>query len=179
MTLNVLQTPPILPLPSAASQPHSQLASPDVHPSPNRLQPQGVLAAPYARCVPASRLTPNDTCAWMSIPQIPVQLTPHLLSSAQFSSVQFSHPVVSDPLQPHGLWHARPPSPSPTPGTYSYSCRLVGDAIQPSHPLSSPSPPASESFPVSQFFKSGSQSIGVSTLTSALLMNTQDGSPLG
>ena len=36
----------------------------------------------------------------------------------------------------------RPPCPSPTPGVYSNSCHRVGDAIQPSHPLSSPFPPA-------------------------------------
>ena len=39
--------------------------------------------------------------------------------------VQFSLSVVSDSLQPHGLKHARPPSPSPTPGVYSNSCRWV------------------------------------------------------
>ena len=61
----------------------------------------------------------------------------------------------------------------------------VGDAIQPSHPLSSPSPPtfnlspASGSFQMSQFFASGGQSIAVSASTSVLPMNTQDWSPLG
>ena len=40
------------------------------------------------------------------------------------SSVQFSHSVVSDSLQPHGLQQARPPCPSPTPGVYSNSCLL-------------------------------------------------------
>ena len=39
-----------------------------------------------------------------------------------FSSVQFSHSVVSDSWQPDGLHHARPPCPSPTPGAYSNSC---------------------------------------------------------
>ena len=55
-------------------------------------------------------------------------------------AVQFSRSVVSDSLQPHGLQHARPPCPSPTPRVYSNSCPLSWDAIQPSHPLSSPSP---------------------------------------
>ena len=56
----------------------------------------------------------------------------------------------------------------------------VNDAIQPSHPLSSPSPPAfnlsppSGSFPMSQFFTSGIQSIGASTSASVLPMNIQD-----
>ena len=54
---------------------------------------------------------------------------------------QFSHSVGSDSLRPQESQHARPPCPSPTPGVYSNSC-WVGDAIQPSHLLSSPSPPA-------------------------------------
>ena len=56
----------------------------------------------------------------------------------------------------------------------------VGDAIQPSHPLSCPqSFPASGSFPMSQLFTSGGQSIGVSASISVLPMNTQDFSHLG
>ena len=60
----------------------------------------------------------------------------------QLSSLQFSHTVVSDSLQPHGLQHARPPCPSPTPRVYPNSVHRVSDAIQPSYPLLSPSPPA-------------------------------------
>ena len=59
-----------------------------------------------------------------------------------FSSVQFSRSVVSASLQPHGLQHARPPCSSPAPGVTQTHVHWVGDAIQPSHPLSSPSPPA-------------------------------------
>ena len=55
---------------------------------------------------------------------------------------QFSHSVVSDSLQPHESQHARPPCPSPTLGVHSDSHHRVSDAIQPSHPRSSPSPPA-------------------------------------
>ena len=61
----------------------------------------------------------------------------------------------------------------------------VSDAIQPSHPLLSPSPPAFNlapslgSFPMSQFFASGGQSIGVSASTSVLSMNIRDWFPLG
>ena len=60
----------------------------------------------------------------------------------------------------------------------------VGDAIQPSHPLSSPSPPAPNpsqhrAFSMSQLFAWGGQSIGVSASASVLSMNTQDWSPLG
>ena len=57
-------------------------------------------------------------------------------------SVQFSHSVISDSLWPHGSQHTRPPCPSPTPGVHPAHVHGVGDAIQPSHPLSSPSPPA-------------------------------------
>ena len=64
------------------------------------------------------------------------------MSSVQFSSVQFSRSVVSNSLWLHELQHARPPCPSPTPGVLSNSGPSVDDAIQPSHPLVSPSPPA-------------------------------------
>ena len=76
----------------------------------------------------------------------------------QFSSVQFSHSVVSDSLQPHESQHARPPCPSPTPGVYSNSSPLS----QRCHPAISSSVipfsscpqalPASGSFPMSQLF---------------------------
>ena len=52
---------------------------------------------------------------------------------------------MSDSLWPHESQHARPPCPSSTPGIYSNSCPLSQDAIQPSHPLSSPSPAANPS----------------------------------
>ena len=102
-----------------------------------------------------------------------------------FISVQFSHSVVSDSLRPHESQHARPPCPSPTPRVYSNSCplsRWCHPAISSSVvPFSScpQSFPASGSFPVSQFFSSGGQSIRVSASTSVLPMNTQDWSPLG
>ena len=54
-------------------------------------------------------------------------------------SVQFSHSVVSDSLQPHGLQHAWPPCPSPIPRVYSNSCPL-SRWCQSFHPLLSPSP---------------------------------------
>ena len=96
------------------------------------------------------------------------------------SSVQFSHSVVSDSLQPHECQHARPPSPSPTPGVHSNSCPSswwCHPAIWSSViPFSScpQSLPASESFPMSQLFTWGGQSIGVSASASVLPMNTQD-----
>ena len=101
------------------------------------------------------------------------------------SSVQFSCLVLSNSLRPHGLQHARPPCPSPTPEAYLNSCPLsqwchltISSSVVPfsSHLQSFP---ASESFPMSQFFTSGGQSIGVSASTSALPVNTQDWFPLG
>ena len=58
------------------------------------------------------------------------------------SSVQFSCSVVSSSLRPHGLQHARPPCHHQLPQLTQTHVRWIGDAIQPSHPLSSPSPPA-------------------------------------
>ena len=63
------------------------------------------------------------------------------MSSAQCSSVAQLHLT----LRPHESQHASPPCPSPTPGVYSNPCHRVSDAIQPSHPLSSTSPPAPNS----------------------------------
>ena len=100
------------------------------------------------------------------------------------SSVQFSRSVVSDSLRPHELQHARPPCPSPTPGVHSNSCpssQWCHPAISSSViPFSScpKSLPASGSFPMSQLFSWGGQSIGVSALASFLPKNTQDWSPL-
>ena len=63
-------------------------------------------------------------------------------SSVQsLSSVQFSCSGVSDTSRPHEPQHARHPCPSPTPRVHPNPCPLTGDVIQPSHPLSSPSPP--------------------------------------
>ena len=100
-------------------------------------------------------------------------------------SVQFSPPVVSDFLRPHGPQHARPPCPSPTSGVYSNSCplsRWCHPTISSSAvPFSShlQSFPAWGSFQVSQFFASGGQSIGVSASASVVPMNIQDWFPLG
>ena len=95
-------------------------------------------------------------------------------------SVQFSHSVVSHCLRPHGLQHARPPCPSPSPRVYSNSCPLS----QWCHPTISSSVilfssclqsfPASGSFQMSQLFTSGGQSIGVSASAPVLPMNTQE-----
>ena len=87
-------------------------------------------------------------------------------------SVQFTHSVVSGSLQPLRLQHTRLSCPSPTPGAFSNSCPLT----QWCHPtISSSIVPfssclqsslASGTFPMSQFFSSGGQSIGVSASAS-------------
>ena len=88
---------------------------------------------------------------------------------------------MSDSLRPQ---HARPPCPSPTPGVHSDSCpssQWYHPAISSSViPLSScpQSLPVSGSFPMSQLFAWGGQSIGISASASVLPMNTQDWSPL-
>ena len=98
--------------------------------------------------------------------------------------VQFSHSVVSDSLQTHESQHARPPCPSPTPGVYANPCpssQWCHPAISSSVVPFSSCPhsfPASGSFPMSQLFTWGGQSVGVSASTSVLPMNTQDWSPL-
>ena len=95
-------------------------------------------------------------------------------------SVQFSHSAVSDSLQPHEPHHARPSCPSPAPRVHSNSCpssRRCHPAISSSVvPFSScpQSLPASGSFPLSQLFTWGGQSIGVSASASVLPINTQD-----
>ena len=102
-----------------------------------------------------------------------------------FSSVQFSHSVVSNSFPPHESQNTRPPCPSLSPGVHSNSCQ----SSQWCHPAISSSVipfsscpqslPAIGSFPMSQLFAWGGQSIGVSALASVLPMNTQDWSPLG
>jgi len=100
----------------------------------------------------------------------------HIYTSVQFRSVAQSCPTLCDPMN-----HS-------TPGLPVHHQLLeftqthvhwVSDAIQPSHPLLSPSPPALNIFPMSQLFASGCQSIGVSASISVPPMNTQDWSPLG
>ena len=97
----------------------------------------------------------------------------------------FSHLVISESLQPHGLQHARLPCPSPSPGACSdshpWSQRCHPPLVYSVIPFSSrlQSFPASGSFQMSQLFASGGHSIGASASTSVLLMNIQDWSPLG
>ena len=103
----------------------------------------------------------------------------------KLNSVQFSRSVVSNSLRPHESQHTRPPCLSPTPRVYPNTCPMsqwCHSAISSSViPFSScpQSLPASGSFPMSQLFAWGGQSVGVSASASVLPMNTQDWPPLG
>ena len=91
-----------------------------------------------------------------------------------YSSVHFSSVAQSCPTLCNSMNHSTPglPAHHQIPEFTQTHVHQVGDAIQPSHPLSSPSPPA-------QLFWWGDQSIGVSASASFLPMNTHDRSPLG
>ena len=115
------------------------------------------------------------TCVLYRLQLVSIHIERELLTFKWAAdSVQFRHSVVSDSLQPHGMQHTRLPCPELT-QTHIHCVSVV---IQPSHPLSPfsllQSFPASRSFLMSQFFASGSQSIGVSASAPALPMNIQD-----
>ena len=114
--------------------------------------------------------------------------------------VQFSHSVMSDSLPPYGLQNSRLPCPSPVLGAYSNSCPSswwchpaissfvvpFSSRLQSSPPTSNlllllPPPifPSIRSFPMSRFFTSGGQSIGVSASSSVFPINIQDWFSLG
>ena len=104
-------------------------------------------------------------------------------TNPQFSSVQFSHLVVSNSLWPHESPHTRPLCPSPTPRVYSNWCPsswwchpTISSSVV---PFCLQSCPASGSFLRSQLFSSGGQSIGASASVSVLPMNIQGWFPLG
>ena len=107
-----------------------------------------------------------------------------LKDSEPCRDVQFSCSVMSDCLWPHGLQHTRLLCPSLSPRACSNSCPLsrwchptISSSVV---PFSSclQSFPASGSFPMSQFFASGGQSIGASASASAIPKNIQDWFPL-
>ena len=108
-----------------------------------------------------------------------------LNSLIHFSSVQVSCSVMSESLWPHGPQHSTPPCLSSTPGVCSDSCLLsqwchptISASVVPFSSCLQSFPPWG-SFPRSQFFASGGQSIGVSASTSAIPMNVQNWFPLG
>ena len=108
-------------------------------------------------------------------------------SSSPFGhlQVQISRSVLSDSLRPHELQHSRLPCPSLTPAVCSNSCPssqwchpTISSSVVPFSPCLQ-SLPASGFFPVSQFFKPGSQRIRTSASASVFTMNIQDWFPLG
>ena len=97
----------------------------------------------------------------------------------------FSHSVLSDYLWPQGMWPARLPCPSPSPGVCSNSCQLtwwnhptISSSVLPFSPCPQ-SFLASGSFLMSWVCTTGDQNIEVSASASVLPMNVQDWSPLG
>ena len=142
-----------------------------------------------SHCLLLPALTSSHPCLqWISspCPQSPKATCTQVLpiDCGLDNSVQFSHSVMSNSLRSHRLQHTRPPCPSPTLGAYSNSCPLsqwchpdISSSVVPFSRLQSF--PASGSFQMSQFFTSGSQSIGVSASASVLPMNIQDWFPLG
>ena len=100
-----------------------------------------------------------------------------------FTSVQFSHSVVSDSLRPHEPQHARPPCSSPSPRVHSDSrpsslwCHpAISSSVTPFSACPQ-SLPVSEIFPMSQLFSWGGQSTGVSASASFLPKKSQGWSP--
>ena len=108
------------------------------------------------------------------------QVCCNFVISSQLSSVSQSCPTLCHPMDCSTSGF---PVHNQLPELTQTHVHQVGDAIQPSHPLSSPFPALDlssiRSFPVSQLFASGGQSIGVLASTSLLPMNTQDWSHLG
>ena len=113
-----------------------------------------------------------------------VQLShPYMTTGKTISFVQFNRSVMSDSLQPHGLQHTRPPIANSQslfklmsielvmPSSHCILCRPLLSCLQ--------SFPPSGSFPMSQFYASGGQSIGVSASASVFPMNIQGQFPLG
>ena len=141
-----------------------------------------VLQLFYETKIISKQMFLNDVAGWiMFSPKTSVCWSLELVNIT-FSSV---HSVESDSLRPHGLQHTRLLCPSSTPGACSSSYPLTWWC----HPTISSSAipfsshiqsfPESGSFPMSQFFTSGGQSIGASASASVFPMNIQDWFPLG
>ena len=122
---------------------------------------------------------PDWDWSWRGISPESAALGSALRSSLCVCWLLFSHSLMSDSLQPHGLQHARLPCPSPSPElALTQRCQpTISSSVV---PFSSclQSFPASGSFPMSQFFASGGQSIGASASASVLPMNIQGLFPL-
>ena len=148
--------------------------------------PKRKIATPVLTCIPLDftwnkkKNTCKSSHLWHFDLGAPTKSNPNRYSGI---SVQFSQSVMSDSLWSHGLQLAKLPCPSPTPKLAQTHMHRVVDAVQPSHPMLSPFPPAFNlSQPsgfslMSQFFASSGQSVRASA--SVLSMNIQDWFPLG
>ena len=162
-----------------------------LHIQPLTLHPRCWPSFPGHEHLPCCLILGSLLCPCLTLPLIniwPCYSCPSWLPPLFYflhHSVQFICSVVSDSLRPHGLQHARLPCPSPTPGASSNLCPLswwchptISSSVVPfSSCLQSFS--ASGSFPRSQFFASGGQSVGVSASASVLPIKIQDWFPLG
>ena len=87
------------------------------------------VAIPFSNCLWGSQgknieVVCHSLLQWTTFRQNSPLIVYLTYMQSQFSSVQFSHSIISDSLWPHGLQHARLLYPLPTPGTYSNSCPL-------------------------------------------------------
>ena len=145
-----------------------------------------MLLSPFISVSPPPALCPQVCSLYLHPHSFPENrfINSIFLDSMYMHSVQFSSVTQLCPtLWPYESQHTRPPCPSPTPGLTQTHVHRVSDAIQPSHPPLSPSPPAPNPsqhqslFLMSQLFAWGGQSTGVSASASVLPMSTQDWSP--
>ena len=162
-------------------------------PSPSVPRPHSLYSGRFPSLVSTCLLS---VFCWLSLPLKRQALTGEpntqwvlskysLIPVIKMLSVQFSRSDVSNSLRPRGLQHARLPCPSPTPGVYPNTCpsrrwchpTISSSAVSLSSRLQSL--PGSRSFPMSWFFTSGGQRIGVWASASVLPMNIQDWFPLG
>ena len=128
----------------------------------------------------------EDSVLNSSVKQISSIHAPILVSPQQclLLLLLFSHPVMSDSLQPHGLMHTRPPCPSPSTRICTSSCSVHWWCLPPISSfyalfsLCSWSIPESETFPMSHLFVSDDQNTGASASASVLPVNIQGWSPL-
>ena len=141
---------------------------------------------PYYEILLGNKMEKNmiHVTTWINLKIIMLHERSQTKTTYNISSVQFSPSIMSDSLWPHGLQHTRLPCPSPTSRACSNSCPLswwchptISSSVVPFSCLQSF--PASESFPVSQFFASAGQSIEVSASASVLPMKIQDWFPSG
>ena len=156
-------------------------------PPPGDLPHSGIKpASPVAPALQVDSLLLSHWKRWcITGYQLSADSKQRTISMWSFSSVQFGHSVLSDSLRPHGLQHARPPCPSPTPGVYSNPCLLSWWCHSTISSSVVPSPPALNLSQHQGLFKWVSSLNQVAKVLEfqlqqlVLLMNIQDWFPLG